>query len=1317
MARGRRKPKRQTAAPGKRGQAAAPGGAAPEAADLPVGESAGGAAPKAAAPDTPPPEAPPAERDPAAPVGLPSRGGTVEIEARPDDPIVLAVPGPQAVTVTRRNGDLAFDLGSEGALLIRGFLSLHEEGRAPALSVGDAALPPDRILAALRAGEAQYGNGSGVARPAEPEDMTVVAVPSGEGVGVVGLLAPDGLAFEMPPIGSGEAAEALPPLATDKVFAMPEDLATPHPIVGRLFDEDDPGAPTRYLSTTGSFRTAQGGSVMIGVDGLFEYRSPEGGFDGEDSFAFTVSDGVRSETATVTIVAAPIGAAGEMTAARGTRGTRGAGRGGAAEPGGGPGHVYETVQDSALEVGPERGLLADCFAAGKLAAQVLSAGTIVTAEGGSVEMDADGAFAYMPRPRFVGRDHFAVTMEPGDGEAERILGVVIEVGEAEAAPSPERAPRFAVMEIPLGPRPAGRERASVTVALAESREVVRPAHYLALDYHDGTAWTPFANGGEVPLAPGQEVLTLRGLALDEAGNPLFQTPDAFEVAATAPDGEDLIAGEPHCWLADPADDGEEDLAAAAPADDDESGAAEGEGAYSYFDIPMAAEDRAAGIVTLLVSYDADLPDGVRLQLEYLDGFAWIPFDNGGVVPTEEDRLHVRALLSAADGSALPADGDRFRFSISRPAALPPGVGADAEEGPEGDAGPAPAAAEVDLPLPPAPPGTRAVTLWVTDDEADGESLDMAYFADGEWHAFASGETLPVGAEADGIRLRLALLDGEGRPLPVDLERFRFEALPVPPADGETGAEPADAPEARAGAEPDFEPGGEPDAEPAAEPGEPVDAAMDAAVRRHGDIEAEPPEPGPDAAEAAAPAAPADRPDFVYYGESVDPTGGRDLPLTFDALAWAWPADEDWPLPWRGAADAGARRTDAGADAPSADGAEEEAETEAEAALAAVEAHPDFDPSETFALIFNIDVSGSMAWSFDGRQRPSLMYEESRLGVAVQAIKDLLALFVEEGFAGRTRVRLQPFTNRFVEDDAASFPNLTDMPAIHRYLDGLFAGGITRYEPVMEAAAQWLAEPENRCRYNRIYVLSDGGDNVGYQPISTTVRQLYTAYNGPGQPNLDIFAYGLGAGADELEPERLGALKTGKVVLDPLAPSEAAEKASVILVTAPDNLFAVLADTAPSGDSAPRPSYGAAGGVVMGGEGESDRPVGVVRNRLVLNWQLGDEGTIAHPSVSTVSDFQVGDVGHDPLASVADISGLLPANLVRRPRDLGAYVQAGVRGRDLEIHVDVDGSIQGFQPQQIIILRGCGAAFSPESESDSILKTLIETGNLVIASQR
>ena len=1280
------------------------------------------------------------QSDASTPVGLPSDGDTVEIEAQSNRSIVLDVAAPTAVTVARRGGDLRFDFGTDGTLLIRGFMALHEDGKAPPLAVGQAAVPAARIAAALQAGEAQYGDGGVASQPGEPGAAPVVAVPDGDGVGVVGLIGPDGLAFEMPQVGAEAAAAGrLPRLATDKVFALPEDLPVLRPIVGRLFDEDDPGAPTRYLSTTGTFRTAQGGSVMIGVDGLFEYKVPDGGFDGEDSFAFTVSDGVRSDTATVTVVAAPVAAAIEIPQPSAPMKVPAATD--EAAPAGDAGHGYETVQDSALDVGPEHGLLAEAFAAGQLAAQILSAGTIVTAEGGNVQMDADGAFAYMPRPGFVGTDHFAVTMESGEGDPERVLSVAIEVVGAPNGQNRETAPRFAMLEIPVAAGAADDRVATVTVALAESREVVRPAHYLALDYHDGSRWTPFANGGDVPIPSDMAQLTLRALALDEAGNPLFQTPDAFEVAAIAPDGSDLIDGDPRCWLTDSATadwPAEEILDDTAGDDQPEAAAPE----YAYFGIPLTEGDRVAGTVTVRAFYDEqpELPHGASMQLEYLDGLAWMPFGNGDTVPATGDSLHVRAALTAADGAPLPADPDRLTFSlapdplapdavaVATPARLPEVVGSSAD-GP-GDA--LETVTEIDVPLPPAPHGNRSFSLWASDEEGEVGHLDLAYRDGGRWRSFASGDVVTIRRRAAKLRVKLSLLDEDGQPVPANLHRFRLEAVPVAP----TNSAPIPATDMEALPEaadvdtrtpPDstvlesVQPGAAADGTDTAAP--PVDHRHADLTADHADKAAEEAEAGvtepgraePASADSEPALRPLDRPDFVFHGERVDHTDGQALPLAFDALAWALPADADWPLPWRGAVDAGARRAALRADDAPGVVAEDD-EPEPAPVQPSVEA-TDFDPGETYSLIFNIDVSGSMAWSFDGRQKPALMYEESRLGVSVDAIKRLLRLFVDEGFAGRTRVRFQPFTNRFVEDDAAGFANLTDMPGIERYLDGLFAGGVTRYEPVMEAAAEWFAQPENRGRFNRIYVVSDGGDNVGYQPISTTVRQLYTAYNGPGQANLDIFAYGLGAGADELDPERLGALRTGKVVLDPLAPSEAAEKASVILVTAPENLFAVLADTAPSADLPTQLAFGSGGGVVMGGEGESDRPVGIVRNRLVLSWQLGDEGTIAHPAVSTVPEFRLGSVDKDPLASVADISGLLPASLARRPRDLSAYVQAGVRGRDLEIQVDVDGSIQGFQPQQIVILRGCGAAFSPEAESDSILKGLIDDGNLVIASQR
>ena len=181
---------------------------------------------------------------------------------------------------------------------------------------------------------------------------------------------------------------------------------------------------------------------------------------------------------------------------------------------------------------------------------------------------------------------------------------------------------------------------------------------------------------------------------------------------------------------------------------------------------------------------------------------------------------------------------------------------------------------------------------------------------------------------------------------------------------------------------------------------------------------------------------------------------------------------------------------------------------------------------------------------------------------------------------------------------------------------------------------------------------------------------------------------------------------------------------MILVTAPQNLFAVLAETAPATGVAATAVPDAVGMVISSddqkgrsGDDQRSRPMHGAQGRLALSWQLGDEGTITHPAVSTVPAFRLGPVDTDPMASIANIAGMLPASLTRRPEDLDAYVKVRVSGPDLEIQIDVDGSIQGFQPQQIIVLSGCAAAFSPQMESEFILKTLINYGNLVIAPQR
>ena len=197
--------------------------------------------------------------------------------------------------------------------------------------------------------------------------------------------------------------------------------------------------------------------------------------------------------------------------------------------------------------------------------------------------------------------------------------------------------------------------------------------------------------------------------------------------------------------------------------------------------------------------------------------------------------------------------------------------------------------------------------------------------------------------------------------------------------------------------------------------------------------------------------------------------------------------------------------------------------------------PTTDRPTLYTLVFNIDMSGSMAWAFDGSEKPAVDSANSRLGVTVQAIKQLLGVFVEEGFEAVTCVRFQPFTNVALEADAGTFRDLTDLVAIESYLDSIVAGGITRYEPAMEATAVWLGDARNRSATNIVYLLSDGADAVGFDPMAARIDELHTGYNAPDRASLRVYAYGIGTGTDDLDPEQLGTLVDAVVGADPLVP--------------------------------------------------------------------------------------------------------------------------------------------------------------------------------------
>ncbi|MEP9380214.1 Ig-like domain-containing protein [Aquabacter sp. CN5-332] len=82
------------------------------------------------------------------------------------------------------------------------------------------------------------------------------------------------------------------PVATDGSFSGSEDTI----ITGTLSASDPEGSALTYAR----FRQAQHGTVVVNADGTFTY-TPDAGFGGADSFAYTVSDGSLTDNGTVSI--------------------------------------------------------------------------------------------------------------------------------------------------------------------------------------------------------------------------------------------------------------------------------------------------------------------------------------------------------------------------------------------------------------------------------------------------------------------------------------------------------------------------------------------------------------------------------------------------------------------------------------------------------------------------------------------------------------------------------------------------------------------------------------------------------------------------------------------------------------------------------------------------------------------------------------------------------------------------------------------------------------------------------------------------------
>ena len=188
------------------------------------------------------------------------------------------------------------------------------------------------------------------------------------------------------------------PVAADDVATVTED--TPFNSVVSLVANDTDGDGDTLTAVAGTFATAQGGSVTIAADGSYVY-TPAANFNGTDSFIYTVTDGVLTDTGRVTLTVTAVNdvpVTGADTAA--------------------------TAEDTPVVI--------DVLANDSDADGDPLTVTAATASNGTVSIDpVTGALTYTPDAGFSGTDTISYTLSDGaGGTAGGAVIVVVSAGAA-----------------------------------------------------------------------------------------------------------------------------------------------------------------------------------------------------------------------------------------------------------------------------------------------------------------------------------------------------------------------------------------------------------------------------------------------------------------------------------------------------------------------------------------------------------------------------------------------------------------------------------------------------------------------------------------------------------------------------------------------------------------------------------------------------------------------------------------------------------------------------------------------------------------------
>jgi thiol-disulfide isomerase/thioredoxin/uncharacterized membrane protein YphA (DoxX/SURF4 family) len=324
-----------------------------------------------------------------------------------------ATEGSYTVTVTVTDGDGA--IGSDTALVT---VLPEGENSAPTVDAGpDATIDEGDTFASSGSfmdpdsetwtATVDYGDGSGEQSLALNPDKTfdLNHTYAGDGAYTVTVTVTDGDGASGTDTTTCEVSPPpnSPPVTEDDAYATDEDTALSVAAPGVLGnDSDADGDPLTAVLDTGT----SNGTLTLNPDGSFDFV-PDPDFNGTDGFTYVANDGEDdSEAATVTITVDPVN-----------------------DPPVAEDDAYATDEDTALNVTPPGVLGNDSDADGDPLTAVLDTGT----SSGTLTLNPDGSFDYVPGLDFDGTDGFTYVANDGEDDSEA-AAVTITVDPVNDAP-------------------------------------------------------------------------------------------------------------------------------------------------------------------------------------------------------------------------------------------------------------------------------------------------------------------------------------------------------------------------------------------------------------------------------------------------------------------------------------------------------------------------------------------------------------------------------------------------------------------------------------------------------------------------------------------------------------------------------------------------------------------------------------------------------------------------------------------------------------------------------------------------------------------